>query len=83
MKSFKRYCSTTSGISTSIGVSTSKNPLSFIKFLTDETIFDLLIAIFDSSLEIKSKYLCLYLISLSFATFVWQWTNRFVSNTIS
>ena len=55
------------GISTNIGVSTSKKPLLFIKFRTDEIALDLFTAISkDSSLEMRSKYLCLYLISLSF-----------------
>ena len=54
------------GIGCIIGVSTSIKSLSFNELLTDSTIFVLSIKTFlESSLLIKSRYLCLYLISIS------------------
>jgi len=51
---------------TSIGVSTSINPISSIKRLMDDTNLLLDLADFIAvSLAIKSRYLCLYLVSVS------------------
>ena len=54
------------GIGCIIGVSTSIKSLSFNELLIDSTTLVLSIKTFlDSSLLIKSKYLCLYLVSIS------------------